>query len=175
MSEVAPQAYPLPRVGLEETTSPPHHVTTTQPLLLFEHVSKWYGPVIGVNQVTLELTAGITGLVGANGAGKSTLLRLATGQLRPDLGRVLRHPQAAAAVHVSQPQRAVGAGRQGEPAVAAQGAAADGVRGVLAYAGYAGPDAAGRPSRPNRPVGVKYVRESPPSGRPVPPVARPGR
>src|SRR6202045_3083962 len=58
------------------------------PLLLFERVSKWYGPVIGVNQVTLELRSGITGLVGSNGAGKSTLLRLATGQLRPDLGRV---------------------------------------------------------------------------------------
>ncbi len=58
------------------------------PFLLFEQVSKWYGPVIGVNQVTLELRAGVTGLVGANGAGKSTLLRLATGQLRPDLGRV---------------------------------------------------------------------------------------
>jgi ABC-2 type transport system ATP-binding protein len=55
---------------------------------LFEQVSKWYGPVIGVNQVTLELRPGITGLVGANGAGKSTLLRLATGQLRADLGSV---------------------------------------------------------------------------------------
>jgi ABC-2 type transport system ATP-binding protein len=52
-------------------------------------VSKWYGPVIGVNQVTLELRPGITGLVGANGAGKSTLMRLAAGQVRPDLGRVL--------------------------------------------------------------------------------------
>src|SRR5436305_15302473 len=58
------------------------------PLLLFEHVSKWYGPVLALNQVTLELTGGITGLVGANGAGKSTLLRLATGMLRPTLGRV---------------------------------------------------------------------------------------
>jgi ABC-2 type transport system ATP-binding protein len=58
------------------------------PVLLFEQVSKWYGPVIGVNQVTLELRPGITGLVGANGSGKSTLLRLAAGQLRPDLGRV---------------------------------------------------------------------------------------
>src|SRR2546425_452386 len=58
------------------------------PLLLVDHVSKWYGPVIGVNQVTLELRPGITGLVGANGAGKSTLLRLATGQLRPDIGAV---------------------------------------------------------------------------------------
>jgi ABC-2 type transport system ATP-binding protein len=51
-------------------------------------VSKWYGPVIGVNQVTLELRPGITGLVGANGAGKTTLLRLASGHLRPDLGTV---------------------------------------------------------------------------------------
>lgn len=58
-------------------------------ILLFEHVSKWYGPVIGVNQVTLELRPGITGLVGANGAGKSTLMRLASGQARPDLGSVL--------------------------------------------------------------------------------------
>jgi len=59
-----------------------------EPVLLFERVSKWYGPVIGVNQVTLELRPGITGLVGANGAGKSTLMRLATGLARADLGRV---------------------------------------------------------------------------------------
>lgn len=59
-----------------------------EPLLLFEQASKWYGSVLALNQVTLELTGGITGLVGANGAGKSTLLRLATGQLRPTLGSV---------------------------------------------------------------------------------------
>jgi ABC-2 type transport system ATP-binding protein len=62
---------------------------TPQAALLLQHVSKWYGPVIGINQVTLELRPGITGLVGQNGSGKSTLLRLAAGQLRPDLGRVL--------------------------------------------------------------------------------------
>jgi ABC-2 type transport system ATP-binding protein len=45
--------------------------------------------VIGLNQVTLELRPGITGLVGHNGSGKSTLMRLAAGQLRPDLGRVV--------------------------------------------------------------------------------------
>jgi ABC-2 type transport system ATP-binding protein len=60
--------------------------STAAPLLLCQRVSKWYGPVIGVNQVTLELRSGITGLVGANGAGKSTLMRLITGHLRPDLG-----------------------------------------------------------------------------------------
>src|SRR5918911_5709137 len=61
--------------------------SNSAPVLLFEQVSKWYGPVIGLNQVTLELRGGITGLVGHNGAGKSTLLRLAAGQLRPSLGR----------------------------------------------------------------------------------------
>jgi ABC-2 type transport system ATP-binding protein len=64
------------------------HSELAEPLLLFEHVSKWYGTVLALNQVTLELTGGITGLVGANGAGKSTLLRMANGQLKPTLGRV---------------------------------------------------------------------------------------
>lgn len=58
------------------------------PLLLFEQVSKWYGPVLALNQVTLVLEAGITGLVGANGAGKSTLIKLATGQIPPTVGTV---------------------------------------------------------------------------------------
>lgn len=75
-----------------------------EPLLLFEQVSKWYGPVIGVNQITLELHPGITGLVGHNGAGKSTVMRLATGQLRPDLGAVrvrgIDAWQAAARQHI---------------------------------------------------------------------------
>src|SRR5262245_8327891 len=80
-------------VSGQVTVAPPHLTThhlplTTQPLLVFEQVSKWYGPVIGINQVSLELRGGITGLVGGNGAGKSTLMRLATGQLRPDLGKV---------------------------------------------------------------------------------------
>jgi len=74
--------------AIRPSSLPTAHCPLPTPLLLFEHVSKWYGPVLGVNQVTLELRSGITGLVGANGAGKSTLLRLATGQLRPDLGRV---------------------------------------------------------------------------------------
>lgn len=51
-------------------------------------VSKWYGNVIGLNNVTLRLPAGVTGLLGPNGAGKSTLLQLATGQLRPSHGSV---------------------------------------------------------------------------------------
>lgn len=51
-------------------------------------VSKWYGDVIGVNQVNLSIRSGVTGLLGPNGAGKSTLMKLMTGQLKPGRGAV---------------------------------------------------------------------------------------
>ena len=59
----------------------------------FDGVSKWYGNVIGLNKLTVQIAAGVTGLLGPNGAGKSTMLQLATGQLRPSQGevRVLGH------------------------------------------------------------------------------------
>ncbi len=58
------------------------------------HVSKWYGQVSGLNDVTVEVPAGITGLLGPNGAGKSTFMKLVTGQLQPSKGtlRVLGEP-----------------------------------------------------------------------------------
>lgn len=58
------------------------------PVVAFHEVSKWYGNVIGINKLSLEIRAGVTGLLGPNGAGKSTLLQLATGQLRPSQGQV---------------------------------------------------------------------------------------
>src|SRR5687768_3504738 len=70
--------------------TPMNHLPNTSPTALcqFHSVSKWYGPVIGLNDATLEIEPGITGLVGHNGAGKSTLIKLLTGQLRPSLGQV---------------------------------------------------------------------------------------
>lgn len=53
-----------------------------------EHLSKWYGQVIGVNDLDFEIGPGVTGFLGPNGAGKTTLLRLMTGQLRPSQGAV---------------------------------------------------------------------------------------
>jgi ABC-2 type transport system ATP-binding protein len=58
------------------------------PVVEFDGVSKWYGNVIGLNNLTVRIPPGVTGLLGPNGAGKSTLLQLATGQLRPSQGRV---------------------------------------------------------------------------------------
>lgn len=51
-------------------------------------VSKFYGDVLGVNRVTLEIGPGITSLVGPNGAGKTTLMNLFTGLIRPSQGRL---------------------------------------------------------------------------------------
>jgi ABC-2 type transport system ATP-binding protein len=58
------------------------------PVVTAEHVSKWYGQVIGLNDVTASVPPGITGLLGPNGAGKSTFMKLITGQLRPSKGEV---------------------------------------------------------------------------------------
>ena len=53
-----------------------------------QQLSKWYGQVIGLNDVTVSVPAGITGLLGPNGAGKSTFMKLITGQLYPSKGTV---------------------------------------------------------------------------------------
>lgn len=57
-------------------------------LLEARSMTKLYGPVIGVNDVTLDLEPGVIGLLGPNGAGKSTLIKLLIGQLRPTEGSV---------------------------------------------------------------------------------------
>ena len=57
-------------------------------LIVFDNVSKFYGEILGVNRVSLEIPAGITSLVGPNGAGKTTLMNLMCGLLRPTRGQL---------------------------------------------------------------------------------------
>ena len=57
-------------------------------LIQFNHVTKLYGTVLGVNDIHLDLQPGAYGLLGPNGAGKTTLLNLLVGQLSPTLGAV---------------------------------------------------------------------------------------
>jgi len=63
-------------------------MTTADHLIIFDDVSKFYGEILGVNRVNLQIAPGITSLVGPNGAGKSTLMNLMTGLLRPTRGSV---------------------------------------------------------------------------------------
>jgi ABC-2 type transport system ATP-binding protein len=53
-----------------------------------KNLSKWYGNVLGLSDVSLEVERGVTGLLGPNGAGKSTFLKLITGQIKPSIGHV---------------------------------------------------------------------------------------
>jgi ABC-2 type transport system ATP-binding protein len=56
--------------------------------LVLEQVSRWYGNVVAVNDVTMRLGPGVTGLLGPNGAGKSTLIHMMAGFLAPSAGTV---------------------------------------------------------------------------------------
>ena len=70
-SEARPAGSPSPAVTVEAV-----------------NVSRWYGNVVAVNDVSFALGPGITGLLGPNGAGKSTILHMAAGFLRPSKGTV---------------------------------------------------------------------------------------
>lgn len=54
-------------------------VHDTAPVIKVDHVSRWFGSVVAVSDVTFDIMPGITGLLGPNGAGKTTLLRMITG------------------------------------------------------------------------------------------------
>ncbi len=61
----------------------------TGPVLLkLEQVSRWFGNVVAVNDVSMTIGPGVTGLLGPNGAGKSTLIHLMSGFLPPSSGTV---------------------------------------------------------------------------------------
>ena len=59
-----------------------------KPIITARDLSKWYGDVIGLNSLNLDINPGITGIVGPNGAGKSTLFKLIMGLIKPKLGEI---------------------------------------------------------------------------------------
>ncbi len=90
MTTVEPSAVPAARTPA---------AAESPAIIRFDHVTHWYGNVVAVNDITLELGPGVTGLLGPNGAGKSTILHLLSGFLSPSRGAVTiggvtpwRHP-----------------------------------------------------------------------------------
>lgn len=53
-----------------------------------DKLSKWYGNILGISEISLQITPGVQGLLGPNGAGKSTFLKIISGQLRQNLGGI---------------------------------------------------------------------------------------
>jgi ABC-2 type transport system ATP-binding protein len=74
----------------EDAASVPEDEAPSEPIpaLVAEKVGLWYRDVIAVNDLTVRIEPGITGLLGLNGAGKSTLIKMAVGLLRPASGRI---------------------------------------------------------------------------------------
>lgn len=63
--------------------------------IVVDHVSKWYGDVVAVSDVSLGVGPGVTGLLGPNGAGKSTLLKMMSGLLAVSSGSITIDGQPA--------------------------------------------------------------------------------
>ncbi|MFF8813680.1 ABC transporter ATP-binding protein [Streptomyces pactum] len=57
-------------------------------IIRIDNVSRWFGNVVAVNDVSMEIGPGVTGLLGPNGAGKSTLINMMAGFLPPSSGAV---------------------------------------------------------------------------------------
>ncbi len=64
------------------------HVGGEQLVIATRRLSLWYGQVIGINNISIDIGQGIIGLLGPNGAGKSTFMKVLTGQLRPSTGGI---------------------------------------------------------------------------------------
>lgn len=62
--------------------------TRVSPVIQVDRVSRWFGSVVAVSDVSFDIMPGITGLLGPNGAGKTTLLRMMTGLAGVSDGRV---------------------------------------------------------------------------------------
>ena len=63
-------------------------VKHSEPIIEAVELSKWFGEVVAVNHLDLQVAQGVTGLLGPNGAGKTTLIRLILGLYEPSRGAI---------------------------------------------------------------------------------------
>jgi ABC-2 type transport system ATP-binding protein len=64
-------------------------MTAAPTLIGVERLTKHYGDVVALNDVSFQITDGITGILGENGAGKSTAIKILLGLLQPTSGKAL--------------------------------------------------------------------------------------
>jgi ABC-2 type transport system ATP-binding protein len=72
----------------EQPEAPPAPAQAADPVIKVENVSRWFGNLVAVSDISFSVGPGITGLLGPNGAGKSTILQMAAGFLQPSSGSV---------------------------------------------------------------------------------------
>jgi ABC-2 type transport system ATP-binding protein len=71
-----------------DSTSPTAPIVHNGYTVELRAVSKWYGNVVAINDITMSLGPGVTGLLGPNGAGKTTVLHMMAGFLAPSKGEL---------------------------------------------------------------------------------------
>jgi ABC-2 type transport system ATP-binding protein len=81
----APETNGLPAVA---PAMLPGVIAGREPTIMMEHVSKWYGDIVAVSDVSFGVTPGVTALLGPNGAGKSTCLKMISGLLPASGGNI---------------------------------------------------------------------------------------
>jgi ABC-2 type transport system ATP-binding protein len=85
MNTPAPSS--LPEAGASSASSEASR--GTQADIVVNNVSKWFGDVMAVSQVTCEIRPGVTALLGPNGSGKTSLLKMMTGLALPSSGEIV--------------------------------------------------------------------------------------
>lgn len=105
-----PGAVPL----ADPNAPPPALEVPADALVVCDRVSKWFGDLVAVSDVSFAVSPGVTALLGPNGAGKSTMLRMLSGQAQPSSGSVSvmgknprQNPEIAAEIGLAPQQEAV--------------------------------------------------------------------
>jgi ABC-2 type transport system ATP-binding protein len=79
---------PEPETATSQAPAMPGMVDPGEATIVLDHVSKWYGDIVAVSDVSFAIGPGVTGLLGPNGAGKSTTLKMMAGLQAPSSGHV---------------------------------------------------------------------------------------
>lgn len=79
---------PPPRSSKVDVHLAPPVVPAADAILVVNNLSKWFGDLVAVSDISFSISAGVTALLGPNGAGKSTTLRMISGQAKPSSGTV---------------------------------------------------------------------------------------
>jgi ABC-2 type transport system ATP-binding protein len=90
MSPTSPLSSETGTAGAAAPGAPdqPGSVPGSDAIIVGDNLSRFYGMILGLNNVSFTIRRGITGVVGPNGAGKTTLFRLLLGQIRPSSGTI---------------------------------------------------------------------------------------